>query len=76
MQDYNSISNVIKFILGFFVGGNMSEQGADNAGKDIATGLRFFFKCCGISVCLGVFLWLSPEILNSLAEFILTLRNG
>ncbi|MFZ7244415.1 hypothetical protein C3007_07215 [Avibacterium gallinarum] len=66
MQDYSSISNVIKLILGFFVGGNMSEQGADKAGKDIATGLRFLFKSCGLAICIGVILWLLPDLITAI----------
>ncbi|OOH89542.1 hypothetical protein BMT54_06520 [Pasteurellaceae bacterium 15-036681] len=66
MQDYNSLHNVIKLILGFFIGGNMSEQGADKAGKDIATGLRFLFQSLGMAIFLGVILWLLPDLINSI----------
>lgn len=28
----------------------MSEQGADNAGKDISFGIKFFFCCGGLAI--------------------------
>ncbi|MFZ7235804.1 hypothetical protein ACLSZ3_04510 [Avibacterium gallinarum] len=44
----------------------MSEQGADKAGKDIATGLRFLFKSCGLAICIGVILWLLPDLITAI----------
>lgn len=56
--------------------GNMSEQGADKAGLEISAGLKFFFKACGIGIAIGFFLWLSPDFIKALSDFILTLKNN
>ncbi len=54
----------------------MSETGADKAGLEISTGLKFFFKSCGIGVAIAFFLWLSPDFLKALSDFILTLKSN
>lgn len=73
----SSILNLIsKVITTINIGGNMSEQGADNAGLEISSGFKFFMKSCGIGIALALFLWKSPDFLNALAEFILTIKNA
>ncbi|WP_167366613.1 hypothetical protein [Rodentibacter genomosp. 1] len=54
----------------------MSENGADKAGLEISAGLKFFFKSCGVGVAIAFFLWLSPDFLKALSDFILTLKNN
>lgn len=49
-MDYNIVKFLGKLLTSFKIGGNMSEQGADNAGKDISFGIKFFFCCGGLAV--------------------------
>ncbi|OOF56366.1 hypothetical protein BKK56_03480 [Rodentibacter genomosp. 2] len=67
------ISNLLTIVN---IGGNMSETGADKAGLEISAGLKFFFKSCGVGVAIAFFLWLSPDFLKALSDFILTLKNN
>ncbi|MDO9655799.1 hypothetical protein [Glaesserella parasuis] len=52
----------------------MSEAGADKAGLQISSGLKFFFQACGIGIAVALALWLLPEALNALADFIIKLK--
>ena len=49
-KDYSIVSFLGKLLTSFKIGGNMSKQGADRAGKDISFGIKFFFCCGGIGV--------------------------
>ncbi|PVX32644.1 hypothetical protein C8D76_1123 [Pasteurella langaaensis DSM 22999] len=72
--------SIVRFISNLLttvnIGENMSETGADKAGLEISTGLKFFFKSCGIGVAIAFFLWLSPDFLKALSDFILTLKSN
>lgn len=46
----NIVNFLNKFLTSLKLRGNMSEQGADNAGKDISFGIKFFFCCGGLAV--------------------------
>ena len=49
-MDYSIARFLGKLLTSFKIGGSMSEQGADNAGKDISFGIKFFFCCGGLAV--------------------------
>ncbi len=66
MPNFN-IGNLLgKLFTSLKIGGNMSEQGADKAGKDISFGIKFFFCCMGISSILAVILWLLPDLITAI----------
>ena len=41
MANYNIVKFLNKLFTSFKIGGRMSEQGADKAGKDISFGIKF-----------------------------------
>ena len=50
MANYNIVKFLNKLFTSFKIGGRMSEQGADKAGKDISFGIKFFFCCGGLAI--------------------------
>ncbi|MCT8565806.1 hypothetical protein NUS45_06635 [Glaesserella parasuis] len=54
----------------------MSEQGADKAGLEISEGLKFFLKASGVSVAIALALWLLPDALNGIADFIIKMKSN
>ena len=53
----------------------MSEQGADQVGKDISEGFKFFLKAVGIGLSVGGGMALLFWQLPALAEFIVTIKQ-
>ncbi|THA11349.1 hypothetical protein D3M78_00605 [Rodentibacter pneumotropicus] len=49
-MDSNIVNFLNKFLTSLKLRGNMSEQGADEAGKDISFGIKFFFCCGGLAI--------------------------
>ncbi|QLD32249.1 hypothetical protein [Mannheimia varigena] len=75
-QNYSIVRFISKLLTVVNIGGSMSEQGADKAGLEISTGLKFFFKSCGVGIAVAFFLWLSPDFIKALSEFILMLKGN
>ncbi|BBE82938.1 TPA: hypothetical protein ACPSFK_000419 [Haemophilus influenzae] len=48
----------------------MSEQGADEAGKDISDGFKFFLKAIGTGVLIALIFWQSPNFMGALIQLI------
>ncbi|MFW9286112.1 hypothetical protein [Glaesserella parasuis] len=74
VQDYSIVRFISNLLTTVNIGGNMSEAGADKAGLQISSGLKFFFQACGIGIAVALALWLLPEALNTLADFIIKLK--
>lgn len=54
----------------------MSEQGADAAGMELYRGFKFFLKTMAICGGLALLFWQSPNLINAIAQFIITLKNS
>lgn len=74
--NYSILGFISNTITKLTIGGKMSEQGADKAGLEISAGLKFFFKACGIGIGIALVLWLLPEFLDALADFIIKMKSS
>lgn len=70
-QDNSSNFPVIgKLLTQLNIGENMSTQGADDAGKDISDGFKFFLKAIGSGVLIALIFWQSPNLAGALIQLI------
>lgn len=49
-QENGFLRFISNLLLTVKLGGNMSEQGADQAGQTISTGIKFFLCCGGLAL--------------------------
>ncbi|WP_157019811.1 hypothetical protein [Muribacter muris] len=53
----------------------MSEQGADQAGKAISDGFKFFLKAVGLGAFFALVFWQAPNITEAMLKVITTLKG-
>lgn len=66
----NNFPIIGKLLAQINIGGSMSEQGADEAGKDISDGFKFFLKAIGSGVLIALIFWQSPNFMGALIQLI------
>lgn len=74
--NYSILGFISNTVTKLTIGGKMSEQGADKAGLEISEGLKFFLKASGVSVAIALALWLLPDALNGIADFIIKMKSN
>ncbi|OOF35674.1 hypothetical protein BKK49_12320 [Rodentibacter rarus] len=76
MQDNFSNFPVIgKLLTQLNIGENMSTQGADEAGKDISDGFKFFLKAVGAGAFIALICWQAPNLAAALIQLITAIKQ-